>query len=76
MLVRSELLKVGSRTCPVRYFELNTARGLRRFSAEILLAANDRIILDDDSLANLDARIARLLPATLHSRSFTRLPAA
>ena len=40
----------------MRYFELRTLRGARRFSAEILLAPGDRIILDDDSVINLEAR--------------------
>ena len=40
----------------MRYFELRTLRGARRYSAEILLAPGDRIILDDDSVTNLEAR--------------------
>ena len=43
-------------TLPVRYFELRTLRGARRYSAEILLGPGDRIILDDDSVTNLEAR--------------------
>jgi hypothetical protein len=70
------MLEVGDRVYPVRFFEANTPRGLRRFSAEILLAPNDRIILDDDSLMNLEARALRLVPATLESRIIARLPAA
>jgi hypothetical protein len=54
---------------PVRYFELRTVRGHRRYSAEILLGPGDRIILDDDSVTNLQARAARLVPATIYSRT-------
>ena len=61
---------------PVRYFELRTAAGLRRYSAEILLGPGDRIILDDDSVTNLEARAARLVPATLYSRMLARVTAA
>ena len=43
-------------------------RGARRYSAEILLAPGDRIILDDDSVSNLEARANCLVPATLYSR--------
>ena len=43
-------------TVAVRYFELRTLRGARRYSAEILLGPGDRIILDDDSVTNLEAR--------------------
>jgi hypothetical protein len=47
-------------------------RGQRRYSAEILLAPGDRVILDDDSMTNLEARATRLVPATLYSRFLAR----
>jgi hypothetical protein len=71
-LVKTETLVVQDRGVHVRYFEQRTARGLRRYSAEILLGPGDRIILDDDSVTNLEARAARLVPATLYSRMLAR----
>ena len=68
VLVKTEQVAVEDQIYPVRYFELRTGRGLRRYSAEILLGPHDRIILDDDSVPNLEARTARLVPATLYSR--------
>jgi hypothetical protein len=70
--VKTQAVTVGDRTVPVRYFELRTVRGQRRYSAEILLAPGDRVILDDDSVTNLEARAARLVPATLYSRMLAR----
>ena len=67
-LLRTDALAVGNRTFPIRYFELRTLRGARRYSVEILLGPGDRIILDDDSVTNLEARTARLVPATVYSR--------
>jgi hypothetical protein len=67
-LVKTETLAVEDQTVAVRYFELRTLRGARRYSAEILLTPGDRIILDDDSVTNLEARATRLVPATLYSR--------
>jgi len=67
-LVKTAALSVEDQTVAVRYFELRTLRGARRYSAEILLAPNDRIILDDDSVTNLETRAMRLVPATLYSR--------
>ena len=67
-LVRTDALAIDDRTYPVRYFEVRTLRGARRYSAEILLGPDDRIILDDDSLSNLEAKAARLVPATIYSR--------
>jgi hypothetical protein len=67
-LVKTDALAIDQHTVAVRYFELRTLRGARRYSAEILLSPGDRIILDDDSVTNLEARTTRLVPATLYSR--------
>jgi hypothetical protein len=75
-LVKTEALSVADQTVAVRYFELRTMRGTRRYSAEILLAPGDRIILDDDSVTNLEARTNVLVPATIYSRALTTKPTA
>lgn len=67
-LVKTDAIAVDDQTVDVRYFELRTLRGARRYSAEIVLGPTDRIILDDDSVTNLEARTTRLVPATLLSR--------
>jgi len=67
-LVKTDAIAVEDQTVAVRYFELRTLRGGRRYSAEIVLTPNDRIILDDDSVTNLETRATRLVPATLYSR--------
>ena len=68
-LVKTADVSVESRVYTVRYFEIRTLRGLRRYSAEILLGPGDRIILDDDSIPNLEARANCLVPATVYSRA-------
>ena len=75
-LVKTAAIAVDDQTVDVRYFELRTLRGARRYSAEIVLGANDRIILDDDSVTNLEARATRLVPATLLSRLLAAKPDA
>jgi hypothetical protein len=67
-LLKTDVLTVEDHQVTVHYFELRTQRGTRRFSAEIRLRTDDRIILDDDSLNQLEARTASLVPATLQSR--------
>jgi hypothetical protein len=67
-LVKTATIVIDQQTVDVRYFEEKTARGARRYSAEIRLGPSDRIILDDDSMTNLEARTTRLVPATLLSR--------
>jgi hypothetical protein len=67
-LVTTEAVAVDDLRISIRYFEHRTERGMRRYSAEILLGPGDRIILDDDSMTNLQARAQRLVPATIYSR--------
>ena len=75
-LVKTMSIAVDEQTVDVRIFELRTLRGARRYSAEIMLGENDRIILDDDSVTNLEARTTRLVPATLLSRLIAKPTAA
>jgi hypothetical protein len=72
VLKKTERLAVGGRRYVVRYFEQHTMHGTRRYSAEIALGPADCIILDGDSVANLQARVARLVPATLYSRMLAK----
>jgi hypothetical protein len=75
-LVKTDAILVEDKTVPVRYFEVRTLRGARRYSAEILVGPGDRIILDDDSVTNLETRTMRLVPATVYSRLLARTTAA
>lgn len=75
-LMKTEALAVEDRTYAVRYFALRTLSGARRYSVEILLGPGDRIILDDDSVLNLETRTTRLVPATLYSRMLAGRTAA
>ena len=73
-LVQTGQVDVEGRPYVVHYFETRTARGARRFCCEIVLDAADRIILDDDSLTSLQAKTARLAPATIYSRALASKP--
>ena len=69
-LVMTAEMHAEGRRCALRYFELRTARGGRRYSCDVLLDGSpDRIIIDDDSLVSLEARVARLVPALVLSRT-------
>ena len=67
-LLQTSQIDVDGDVYVAHYFEQKTARGARRFSCEVVLDAGDRIIIDDDSLTSLQAKIARLAPATIYSR--------
>ena len=75
-LVKTDAIDIETQRVAVRYFELRTMRGARRYSAEIVLGPGDHFILDDDSVTTLEARTARLVPATVYSRLLARATAA
>jgi hypothetical protein len=75
-LLKTDAMAVDDRTFPIRYFQLRTLSGGTRYSAEIVLAPGDRIILDDDSMTNLQARTTCLVPATVYSRRLAGRAAA
>jgi hypothetical protein len=75
-LLKTDAVGVDDQTFAVRYFELRTMRGARRYSAEIVIGPGDRIILDDDSVSNLEARANCLVPATVYSRALAAKPTA
>jgi hypothetical protein len=74
--LKVEKVTVENRKVNVKYWEQLTQRGTRRYSAEIQISPEDCIILDDDSVSNLEARTACLVPATLYSRLIASKPTA
>ena len=67
-LIKTDEIEIEGQTYSVRYFESITLRGTKRYSSELVLGPTDRIILDGGSLIDLESRVPRLVPATLHSR--------
>ena len=67
-LIKTANIDVGEHTYSVRYYEAKTLRGARRYSSEVILGPEDRVILDDDSMNSLESKLARLVPATVYSR--------
>ena len=73
-LVSAVDVEINGRSYPVHYYVQHTVRGARRFSCEVVLDAGDRVILDDDSVTSLQAKVARLAPATIYSRALASKP--
>jgi len=73
-LVKTTVIEVDDHLYHVRYLELKTVRGMRRYSAEVLLGPDDRIIFDDDSMSGLESKVDRLMPATIYSRLLAGRP--
>ena len=73
-LVETTEIDVDGHAYTAHYFEYKTGRGSRRFSCEVVLDAGDRIILDDDSMSSLAAKVNRLAPETVYSRLLAGRP--
>jgi len=73
-LVETGQVEVDGHTYVAHYFVHRTARGTRRYSCEVLLDAGDRVILDDDSMTSLEAKVTRLAPASVYSRLLAGRP--
>ena len=67
-LVKTDELQIGGQVYSVRYFENKTMRGTLRYSSELRLGPADHIILDGNSLTDVESKVARLVPATIYSR--------
>jgi hypothetical protein len=67
-LIATADMEIDGRTYAVHYYVQQTMRGGRRYSCEVQLGADDRIILDDDSMMSLESKVTRLAPATVESR--------
>ena len=67
-LVKTDELEIEGQAYSVRYFEMQTMRGTRRYSSELLLGPADRIILDGSSLSEVESKVTRWVPATIYSR--------
>jgi hypothetical protein len=75
-LVKTSEITIEERAYTIHYFEARTEHGTQRYSGELVLAPGDRIIVDSNSLGDLEWRVARLMPATLYSRMLARHTAA
>ena len=71
-LVKSDSIEIDGRAYLVDYFEGTTEHGTPRYSSETVLGPGDRIIVDGSSLSALEWRVARLMPATVYSRTLAR----
>jgi hypothetical protein len=72
-LIKTDAIEVEGQAYPIRYFEATTRWGAQRYSSELVLGPGDRIIVDGNSLGDLEWRVTRLMPATLYSRMLARI---
>lgn len=53
----------------VRYYRNTNLNGDTLFTSEVNIGLNDKIILDDHSMASLEYKVDLVLPAALYSRT-------
>jgi hypothetical protein len=53
----------------IRYYRKNNFNGNAFFTSEVNIGQNDKIILDDHSLASLEYKVDLVLPIALYSRA-------
>jgi len=67
-LIEVEKRHLNSANYEIRYFRNTKFNGETSFTSEVDIGLNDKIILDDSSMAHLKYKLDLVLPAALHSR--------
>ncbi|MGE3956897.1 MAG: hypothetical protein AB7H96_09285 [Vicinamibacterales bacterium] len=70
-LLKSGTIAVDDHRFQVHYYQLHTPRRAERYSVEVRLADRDRVVFDDDSLAELECKVAQMAPMVVLSRMRT-----
>jgi len=52
----------------IKYYRKTNLNGKTSFTSEVNIGFNDKIILDDHSMASLEYKVDLVLPAALYSR--------
>jgi hypothetical protein len=73
-LVKTTDIEIDGNRYVLRYHEQRTARGMRRFSCEVMLDPADHIIIDGDSMTSVESKVARMAPAMVYSRLLAARP--
>ena len=67
-LIKTDVVEVAGERYAVRFFRTLTSHGRHRYSCKVVLDAEDCVILDDDTMGGLEARLVNLVTASIYSR--------
>ncbi len=67
-LIGVKRIHINERDYEIRYYRKTNLNGKTSFSSEVYVGRNDKIILDDHSMASLEYKVDLILPAALYSR--------
>jgi len=67
-LIGVKRIQINEADCEIRYYRKTNLNGKTSFTSEVNIGLNDKIILDDHSMASLEYKVDLILPAALYSR--------
>ncbi len=67
-LIGVKRIHINEADCEIRYYRKTNLNGKTSFTSEVNIGVNDKIILDDHSMASLEHKVDLILPAALYSR--------
>jgi len=67
-LIGIKKIQVNDGDYEIRYYRKNNPNGNALFTSEVNIGLNDKIILDDHSMASLEYKVDLVLPVALYSR--------
>lgn len=67
-LIRTKKIHINDNDYEIKYYRKMSLNGGTLFTSEVNIGRNDKIILDDHSMARLEYKVDIILPAALYSR--------
>jgi hypothetical protein len=67
-LIGVKRIQINEADYEIRYYRKTNLNGKTNFTSEVNIGLNDKIILDDHSMASLEYKVDLVLPAALYSR--------
>lgn len=67
-LIKVEKINVDGVDYEIRYFQNTKLNGKLSFASEVNVGPDDKVILDDHSMASLKYKVNLILPVSLQSR--------
>jgi hypothetical protein len=68
-LIKVEKIHLNTADYEIKYFQNTNLEGNNTFTSEVNIGLNEKIILDDHSMASLKYKVNLIVPVALQSRS-------
>ncbi len=68
-LIGVKRIHINEADYEIKYYRKTNLNGKTSFTSEVNIGLNDKIILDDNSIASLEYKVDLVLPAALYSRT-------